>query len=217
MIEEFTNAFILYLSGAADMKNAKEVKWTISRMDITIEFPTNTPEYVIVRRYGPHDEIALENEYRNGVLDGYSIVEDYFKRVERKYKAGKLNGRCTEFRKYKKEEHPLLSTAEEWTAYVASHKKNHIPLTVPIIETYMVRDNEKEFIDNELQKVTMFYNTGNGNGNGSVSQIKEYQEGFLRRELVFFDNGTLKSEKRFDENGQCEYEKEYRYGSKEYL
>ena len=51
--QDFTDAFILFLSGAAEMKNKKEIKWkNESGFPITIEFINNSPTQAIVRDCG---------------------------------------------------------------------------------------------------------------------------------------------------------------------
>jgi len=50
--EEITDFFILWMSGAAKMKNEKEIEFK-GRYGVTftIEFPTDSPRYAIVREY----------------------------------------------------------------------------------------------------------------------------------------------------------------------
>ena len=51
--QDFTDAFILFLSGAAEMENEKEIKWkNESGFPITIEFINNSPTQAIVRDGG---------------------------------------------------------------------------------------------------------------------------------------------------------------------
>ena len=51
--QDFTDAFILFLSGAAEMENEKEIKWKDgSGFPITIEFINNSPTQAIVRGGG---------------------------------------------------------------------------------------------------------------------------------------------------------------------
>ena len=50
--QDFTDAFILYLSGIAEIKNDKEVVTEkVYNTEFTIEFPTSNPEYALMRKY----------------------------------------------------------------------------------------------------------------------------------------------------------------------
>ena len=73
-IQGFTDAFILYLSGAAEMKNEKEM-WHTNDFNekITIEFPSNTPSHVIIRRYRDNGNIwweQIDHPDNSGFLNG---------------------------------------------------------------------------------------------------------------------------------------------------
>jgi len=51
--QDFTDAFILFLSGAAEMENEKEIRWKNDwESPITIEFINNSPTQAIVRDGG---------------------------------------------------------------------------------------------------------------------------------------------------------------------
>jgi len=91
----FTDAFIFLLSGSAKIKNKQELHWEDKRGDpITIEFPTQTPRYAIVRRYWKNKDIRTRSEYRDGKLHGKAIdwYEDGSKHWEREYRDGELHG-----------------------------------------------------------------------------------------------------------------------------
>jgi hypothetical protein len=71
------DAFILKLSGAAELYNDQEIKWHIGdtmemphESNCTIEFPTNSPAYAIVRTYHSNGRLHRWVEYRNGAVDG---------------------------------------------------------------------------------------------------------------------------------------------------
>ena len=65
--QDFEDAFILWLSGAAEMKNEKEIKWNAGRQGVTIEFPTGTPTHAIVR--GFECSCHYESIFMDGVID----------------------------------------------------------------------------------------------------------------------------------------------------
>ena len=88
--QDFTDAFILFLSGAAEMENEKEIKWkNESGFPITIEFINNSPTQAIVRDGGDklwhlngqfHREDGPAVELANGTkywfLNGHLHRED---------------------------------------------------------------------------------------------------------------------------------------------
>ena len=88
--QDFTDAFILFLSGAAEMENEKEIKWENERgYPITIEFINNSPTQAIVRDGGDklwyingklHREDSPAIKYANGTkfwyLNGHLHRED---------------------------------------------------------------------------------------------------------------------------------------------
>jgi len=98
MKQIITDAFILLLSGAAKLKNGKEVECVDKyNYPITIEFPhcpDVTPNYAIVRRCYESEQLAYECEYQNGKLHGLS--KWYYKsgqlQYEDEYQDGKLHG-----------------------------------------------------------------------------------------------------------------------------
>ncbi|MFA5024053.1 MAG: hypothetical protein WC523_03815 [Patescibacteria group bacterium] len=95
--QDFEDAFILWLSNAAKMKNEREIFYKNEfGENITIEFPTNSPTYAIVRgestNFGPKHEV----EYRNGFADGKSVYwyDNGQKCSEKYYKNGILHGKA---------------------------------------------------------------------------------------------------------------------------
>ena len=75
--EDFINAFILMMSGAADWYNEKEIKynndkekWAIT----TIQFSTNSPTVVKVNYYYKFNDVLARTEnYVDGLLEGDNI------------------------------------------------------------------------------------------------------------------------------------------------
>jgi len=68
----FTDAFIFLLSGCAKMKNEKEMWWEYDNENlITIEFPTQTPRYAIVRCVNGNKGWCLNGKYHR--KDGPAI------------------------------------------------------------------------------------------------------------------------------------------------
>ena len=67
--QDFTDAFILWLSGAAKMRNEREIEWEAEIYGtVYIEFPTNTPTYATVKRYWPNtNDLFWCYEYVNGL------------------------------------------------------------------------------------------------------------------------------------------------------
>jgi len=60
----FTDAFIFLLSGSAKMKNEKEIHWENEYgVPITIEFPTQSPTYAIVRCANGNKRWYLNGKY----------------------------------------------------------------------------------------------------------------------------------------------------------
>jgi len=98
MKQIITDAFILLLSGAAKLKNGKEVEYVDEHNDpITIEFlgrPNITPNYAIVRGYYENGQLMYENEYQNG--ERYGLAKEYCEggqlHCEREYQKDKLHG-----------------------------------------------------------------------------------------------------------------------------
>ena len=85
--EDFTNAFVSILSGIAEWYNEKEVTHKKYDEEITtFEFPSNSPEKVISRKYNSKKQIIIYAEFENGLLNGnrkvYSrdclIIHDMF-------------------------------------------------------------------------------------------------------------------------------------------
>ena len=100
--EEMTNVFLLWLSGIVDMKNEKEIWWEDERDEkITLEFPTGSASYVIMRGFYFSGALFWETEWRNGKRDGYSKTwyPDGTFGVEYTYKDGELTK--TEGKKFK--------------------------------------------------------------------------------------------------------------------
>ena len=89
--QDFIDAFILWLSGAAKMKNEKEIWWEDADQEkITIEFPIGEVDYAIVRGYiGAY---TWETEYRNYKRNGFSksYYSDGKLAAEYKFKDGFL-------------------------------------------------------------------------------------------------------------------------------
>ena len=91
--EDFTNTFILWLSGAAKMKNAKEIEFSSVDELTTIEFPDNTPTKAIVREYRG-STLDLYSEYSDGQRNGKWIwYGDYGIHCETNYKDGQPDGK----------------------------------------------------------------------------------------------------------------------------
>ena len=95
--EDITNAFILLLAGAADMKNAKEIWWQtplVSDGKLTIEFPTKNPNYVILREYFNSGAQRSEGRYINNLIEGKYITwfENGKKNYEGHYQHGQVHG-----------------------------------------------------------------------------------------------------------------------------
>ena len=68
--QDFTDAFILWLSGAADMKNEREMWWDFDFIGkATIEFPDNSPKSFIVRQQWGSSR-RWEVDCRNGLIEG---------------------------------------------------------------------------------------------------------------------------------------------------
>jgi len=93
--QDFTDAFILFLSGAAEMENEKEIRWKNDwESPITIEFINNSPTQAIVR-YGRtkfwyldgqlhrEDGPAVEHAdgYKRWYLNGLCITEEEFNKI----------------------------------------------------------------------------------------------------------------------------------------
>ena len=90
--QDFTDAFILFLSGAAEMENEKEIKWKDgSGFPITIEFINNSPTQAIVRGGGAkywylNGQLCREDgpacEYASGdkywYINGQELTEEEF-------------------------------------------------------------------------------------------------------------------------------------------
>lgn len=82
--QDFTDAFILWFSGAAEMKNEREIWWNGDDADaiggrVSIEFPDNTPSYAIVTADYNRDgtgRLWRKAEYRNGLKDGIETCYD---------------------------------------------------------------------------------------------------------------------------------------------
>jgi len=73
--EVLNNAFVLYLSGAAEFRKKNEMWW---QMDddydkITIEFVSDSPSpsHVIIRRYYTNENLYTEAELVDGKFDGF--------------------------------------------------------------------------------------------------------------------------------------------------
>ena len=81
--------------GIADWYNDNEIKCKYEDgMDATIEFPTNSPNYAIVRII-EDGFISRREEYKDGIKNGPSIswYSNGNKRWEVKHKSGKMNGK----------------------------------------------------------------------------------------------------------------------------
>lgn len=70
--QDLTDAFILWFSGAANMKNEREMWWE-GQQYTTIEFPTNSPTYAILRCYLGATSWA-QREVKDGVMSDYICV-----------------------------------------------------------------------------------------------------------------------------------------------
>lgn len=65
--QDLIDAFVLFLSGGGKIKNSNEmVWWDPHNNDITIEFPTNTAGYAVVRYYYESGELFQREEYNSG-------------------------------------------------------------------------------------------------------------------------------------------------------
>ena len=90
MKQIIADAFILLFSGAARLKNGKEVEYVDEyNKPITIEFPccpNVTPNCAIVRWYYENGQLEYKKEYQNGKLHGFS--EYYYEngQLSSKYK-----------------------------------------------------------------------------------------------------------------------------------
>ena len=94
--EDFTNAYILMMTGLADWYNEKEMRLLYSEYGLsTIEFPTNSPKKAIVRIYTIDGTIDYLYNYKSGELNGkaYSYHSDGVLWWEEEYKNGKLHGK----------------------------------------------------------------------------------------------------------------------------
>jgi len=92
----FNDVFILYLSGAAKMKNAREIELKDKgERNITIEFVNNLVTKAIVRSYYDNGVKESEREFENGQMHGkYTYwYEDGFKRWDEDYRNGQLHGK----------------------------------------------------------------------------------------------------------------------------
>ena len=71
--QDFTDAFILWLSGAAKV-NGQEIEWEDKEYDRTvhIEFPTNSPTYAVVR-FKHKGRVFWRYEYVNGIMHGHCV------------------------------------------------------------------------------------------------------------------------------------------------
>ena len=68
--ESITNYFILWLSGAVKMYNEREIQ--LKDPHLTLEFPTNTPTYAIVRIYNKdYSEVRSISKYCDFNWAGY--------------------------------------------------------------------------------------------------------------------------------------------------
>ena len=96
-VEDLQEAFILLLSGAAEMKNKNEMWWTDKlKRRITLEFVDGSYDHNIVRNYYNNKRIHWQNEFQNDELtcsDGWYYEKCHWWHEE--YKGNKKNGRCT--------------------------------------------------------------------------------------------------------------------------
>ncbi|MFA5024190.1 MAG: hypothetical protein WC523_04500 [Patescibacteria group bacterium] len=87
---------LLYFGFLAPLKNEKEIIWKSEGHTITIEFPTNTPAYAIIR--GCESLCRYESIFING-LRGYA--QGWYKNGNRAWESysvdGKLNGTYKEW------------------------------------------------------------------------------------------------------------------------
>ncbi|MFA5024088.1 MAG: hypothetical protein WC523_03990 [Patescibacteria group bacterium] len=79
--QDYIDAFTLWLSGAAKMKNDKEIWWKNDyNADITVEFPNKDTGYVIVRSYGSNGNIEWmqkfvpSGSYLTGIFFRYDMA-----------------------------------------------------------------------------------------------------------------------------------------------
>ncbi|MFA5024210.1 MAG: hypothetical protein WC523_04600 [Patescibacteria group bacterium] len=78
--QEFKDFFALFLSGAGEMKNEKEM-WVdcVEYGKITIEYPDGAPSFAVVRHYDLYSNVHLEWKdkfvdcKRHGVCEGYFL------------------------------------------------------------------------------------------------------------------------------------------------
>ena len=94
--QDFNNAFILLLSGAAKLNQHGELEWKSKHGDFYyISFPTQTPAKAVVRYYWCGGGLYREDEYQDGKLHG-KCTAYYFDGTiykERHYKNGKQHGK----------------------------------------------------------------------------------------------------------------------------
>jgi len=75
MIAKILNdAFILLLSGCAKLNEHGEVEWGNEYGLYYITFPTQSPNYAVVRKYWENGNKHIETEYRDGTLSGRFAV-----------------------------------------------------------------------------------------------------------------------------------------------
>lgn len=72
--EVLNDAYLLIISGAAKMKNDTEIEWHDEGEDITIEFPTLSISYAVIKEYYKNGVIWRKTEYHNGKQHGKTIL-----------------------------------------------------------------------------------------------------------------------------------------------
>jgi len=91
--KDFEDVFIIWLSGAAEMKNGNEIYWT-DEFDrkVTIQFLIGEVSAAIVRCYREDGSLDWETEYKDGKRNGYSRnwYDTGIQAAEFKYKDGEL-------------------------------------------------------------------------------------------------------------------------------
>lgn len=91
---DFENAFVLKLAGAADFRNEKEIWIEYGELNTkySIEFPTNSPTYVIVRGFYDNGKVEWESERVSGLRHGKTIFYDNRGQIthEEVFKKGKM-------------------------------------------------------------------------------------------------------------------------------
>ena len=81
--DDIVGLFTLYLSGAVEMKNSKEIIWkTEDSEDVIASFPTNSSKLLVIKEYDG-DTLLEEKRYKDYVYDGRIVYDaDTHKKVK---------------------------------------------------------------------------------------------------------------------------------------